>query len=67
MQFEKTESTKLIGRRVGYIFSYFLFTTILYFIFIVLEKMPDSWTYFHVMGITLAVLVLGLILKKALK
>lgn len=55
------------GKVVGYLFSYFVFTTILFFALTLLKKMPSSWTFFHIMGITLFIAILGGILKKLLR
>jgi len=48
-----------IGKKFGYLFSYFLFTTILFYILTWLEKIPLSWTYLHIMGITIIIAVVG--------
>ena len=56
-----------IAEKAGYIFSYFLFTTILFFILKFLNKLPENWTYFHIMGITLLIIIIGTLLKRILK
>ena len=55
------------GKKIGYIFGYFLFTTILYLMLILLKKIPENWTYFHIMGITLIITITGALLKRLLK
>ena len=67
MIFEQNKSIEKFGQRTGYIFSYFLFTTILFFILTLLNQVPDSWSYFHVMGITILIVVIGFAIKRFLK
>ena len=55
------------GNKIGYLFSYLLFTTILFFILGWLNKIPDSWTYFHIMAATLLIALFGAIIKRFLK
>lgn len=59
MKFEQSKSVEKIGEKIGYIFSYFIFTTILFFILTFLNKLPSSWTYFHIMAVTLLVALIG--------
>jgi len=51
----------------GYIFAYFLFTTILFFLLSLLHKIPSSWNYFSIMAITFAIALAGIIIKELLK
>ena len=67
MIFEHKNPIERIGEKVGFVFSYFLFTTILFFILTVLNKIPSTWTYFHVMGITLLITLIGNLVKRFLK
>lgn len=67
MTFEQNKSIKKLGEILGYIFSYFLFTTILFFILVLLKKIPETWNYFHVMGITILIVLIGAIIKRLLK
>jgi len=67
MIFEQNKSLEKLGEKLGYIFSYFLFTTILFFILMLLKKIPQSWSYFHVMGITILIALIGIIIKRFLK
>jgi len=55
------------GKRIGYIFSYFLFTTILFFILTILKKIPETWSYAHLMGITTLIALAGTLVKRFLK
>ncbi|MCH8003551.1 MAG: hypothetical protein IH934_02875 [Nanoarchaeota archaeon] len=67
MIFEENKTIEKIGEKLGYIFSYFLFTTILFFILVMLKKIPESWSYTHVMGIVILIALVGVIIKRFLK
>lgn len=67
MVFEQNRLIKNVGEKVGYIAAYFLFTTILFFILRLLNKIPNSWSYFHIMGITFLIAVIGIIGNRLLK
>jgi len=67
MIFEENKTIEKLGEKLGYIFSYFLFTTILFFILTLLEKIPESWYYPHVMGITILIALIGIGIKKLLR
>ena len=56
-----------IGERFGNIFGYFLFTSILFLVLTFFNKIPSSWGYYHLMRITIFIVLLGLILKRILK
>ena len=66
MQFEQNKSIEKLGVKVGFLFSYFLFTTILFGIFTLLNKL-NGMTYLHIMGITLLIIFIGAIIKRFLK
>jgi len=67
MIFEHNKSVENISEKIGYVFAYFLFTTILFFNLRLTHKIPNHWVYFHVMGITLLIVVVGIIIKRLLK
>ena len=67
MIFEENKTIEKLSEKLGYIFSYFLFTTILFLILIFLKKIPESWSYFHVMGITILIAVIGIAIRRFLK
>lgn len=56
-----------IGKEMGYLFSYFLFTTTLFFILKFSNKLPDNYPYIHAMWLTLVIVLTGLCVKKLLK
>ena len=66
MNFE-TKNKQSIGKKIGYVFMYFVFTTILYFILTFLNKIPQSWNYIHILNLTLFIVLLGTFLKILLK
>lgn len=69
MDFEnkKQKKTEKIGEIAGFVIMYFIFTTILYFLLYLIHKLPADWTYFHVIIITLFIVLVGALIKKLLK
>lgn len=67
MVFEQKGTDEKIGIVVGFIFMYFVFTTILFYILILLEKLPKSWNYFYIMIITAIVVLIGFATRKYIK
>lgn len=65
--FEQNKAAEKIGKAIGYVFSYLLFTTVLFLVLSYLKKMPSSWNYFYAAGITIAVTVIGIITKRMLR
>ena len=55
-----------IAERIGYLLSYFLFATILFFALGFLNKLPEGWTYFHIMTIVAAIAAAGYVVKRYL-
>jgi len=67
MIFGQDKAMEILGEKVGYLFSYFLFTTILFLILVLLKKIPETWSYAHIMGITILIALIGSIIKISLK
>jgi hypothetical protein len=67
MIFEQDKSTEKLGEKIGFAAGYFLFTTILFLILLLLNKLPASWTYLHIMAITLVIVLMGFLVKRLLK
>ena len=67
MYFKKIKPAEKNGERIGFLFSYFLFTTILFFLLVLLNKLPTSWSYLHIVGITVLIVLCGLGLERVLK
>jgi len=57
----------MFGEKIGYALAYFLFTTVLFFILKLLDKIPNSWSYFHIMMITFLIALLGVVIKRFLE
>lgn len=55
------------GRKIGFITMFFIFTTALYFFLFSIGKLPENFTYLHVMLITLFIILTGTLLKFLLK
>ncbi|MBI2136464.1 hypothetical protein HYU06_05315 [Candidatus Woesearchaeota archaeon] len=66
MEFDNDKSLENLGEKLGSIFSYFLFTTMLFLILTFTGKL-QTWAYFHVMAITLLVVLVGKIIKRYLQ
>ncbi len=66
MNFKRKKINKT-NQKIGYVFMYLVFTTILYFILRFLNKIPDSWGYFHVLILTLFIVLLGTLIKLLLR
>ena len=64
MIFENKTEVERIGKVIGYIIMYFIFTTILYFILKILDKLPGTWDYFHIMAITITIALTGILIKR---
>ena len=65
--FEQNDAIKKIGYGSGYIFSYFLFTTLLFLMLSLLGKIPSSWNYIHIMAITLTIALIGIAVRRLLR
>lgn len=65
--FYENKIAEKLGRFFGCIFAYLLFTTILFFMLGILGKLPDSWSYPHIMAITFLVALAGYMVKRMLK
>ena len=66
MIFEEDKSVARYGKLAGYVFAYFFFTTVLFLVLTLLNKIPASWTYYNVMGVTFLVVLIGTGLKRFL-
>ena len=64
LDFKQDKSLEKVGKVIGYIFSYFIFTTALY---LILYFKKISLSYLIVMLITILISITALIVKKLLK
>jgi len=67
MVLQKETFIYFFGRITGFIFMYFLFTTIFYFILKLTDKFPTNWGYIHIIFITLLLILTGRLIKRWLK
>ena len=67
MKFEEDKRIEKFGKIVGYITSYAIFTTILYFLLKYLNKLPGNWSYFNIAGLTFFIILIGITIKRILK
>lgn len=67
MEFEHSKMPEKCGEVVGFVFGYFMFTTVLFFILMLTKKLPLTWEYYHVMAITLCIFTIGKLIKRLLK
>ena len=67
MIFEENKNIEAFGEKLGYAFAYFLFTTALYLLLALLKKIPENWSYLHIMLIALLIAAAGLAIKRLLK
>lgn len=67
MNFEKNRKLGVFGNVLGFLFSYLLFTTMLFLIISILNKLPVQNSIFYVIKITLIIIIIGLVLEKLLK
>ncbi|HLC46914.1 MAG TPA: hypothetical protein VJI75_04200 [Candidatus Nanoarchaeia archaeon] len=56
-----------IGKIVGFILSYSIFTTILFFLLSNTQKIPESWSIVHVIALTFFITLLGSGIKRLLR
>ncbi len=63
MIFEQDKTIEKYGEKAGFLLSYIIFTTILYFII----NIKSPWSYPQVIILTIAITLLGIILKRLLK
>lgn len=67
LNFEKKQEGSKIGKFFGFFISYIVFTTILYFILKILDRLPESISYFHMYILTTYIILIGLLTNKIIK
>ncbi len=53
--------------KIGYVFAYLVFTTVLYLILVFMNGIPSMGHYFHIAFVTFSISVLSIIVKRLLK
>lgn len=54
-------------RGVGYVLAYFLFTTVLFFVLKLMNKIPEDWNYLNIMLIVFVIATVGWVVRWSLK
>ena len=67
MNFNETNQFFKIGEKLGFVTSYFIFTTFIYLVISFLNKLPDSWGYINVATITLLVTLVNISINRFLE
>ena len=67
MIFEQNNNIERLGEKIGYVFAYFLFTTVLFLILKLLNKIPNFWSYYNIMAITFVIALIGIVIKRFLE
>lgn len=67
MDFGENKIIGNVGEKVGFVFAYFLSTTILFYMLILLKRLPEAWNYIHIMGVVLIITLIGIGIKRILK
>jgi hypothetical protein len=61
---KKENKNSIIGERIGYLTMFFIFSIMLYIILNLLDKIPQSWNYLHILIITLILIIIGKTLRR---
>lgn len=61
------EGQNLIGKFIGWMGSFLLFSIILYFVLKFSKKIPEAWGYFPIFTICLLIILVGYYLRKIIK
>jgi CDP-diglyceride synthetase len=64
MLFKEKNPIENYGEKIGFIFGYFLFTTVLFFILNFLNKIPKNWSYLNLMTLTFVIALIGTLIKR---
>lgn len=67
MEFERSRTAEIWGKKIGYIIGYLVFTTILHLILTWLNKLPAYWNYGYSLIGTAIITLIGLGIKRLLK
>ena len=64
---DENKTIEKLGEKLGYIFSYFIFTTILFFILSISNKISGPLSYIYVMVIVVLISAAGILIKRFLR
>jgi len=63
----KEKSHDKTGEKVGYTFSFFIFSLMLFLFLSLFKKVPEAWSYAHIAGIALAITFVGFYTRRFLR
>jgi len=67
MKFEEEKFWEKLGEKMGFVAMYLVFTAVAYFLFKVLDKLPEGWNYLYIMPFTMSIVLLGILLLQLFK
>lgn len=67
MIFEQNHFLEKLGQKAGYLFSYLVFTAILFFLLRFLKRLPEDWHFFHIACLVFCIVISGEALKRILR
>lgn len=67
MDSQQEGSAERLGKWVGYASSYLLFTTVFFLVLVFTGRIPQTWSYLHIMGVSAAISVAGVFLRRFLE
>jgi hypothetical protein len=67
MQVEGTSGFEKAGSVLGYTAAYVMFSAVFFWVLSFAGKLPAHWSFFHVIGITFVIMLLGILIKRLLR
>lgn len=67
MLFNTKDGADWWAEKLGFFFSWLVFTCALFVLLSFLGKLPLSWSFFHIAGITISIVAVGSLLKVVLE
>ncbi len=64
---EIKDNLKKAGKNLGFLTMFFVFTTVLYFVLKLTNRLPEDWNYLYVLLLTLAITLTGILTRLFLK
>ncbi len=67
VMFFENNNIEIFGRKLGFITGYLLLTIMLFIMLKIFNRIPDSWTLFHISIITIIITLIGYTINRILK
>jgi len=67
MNFREDGIIRMIGKGIGFLMAYLLFTGLLFALLTLTQRLPSGWNLLHISIITLAIALFGGLIKRVLK